>query len=395
VKNDEQVIKPPDKVINSQTIIIGAGPAGLAVAACLRQAEIPFIIIEQADKVGASWHRHYDRLHLHTDKAHSALPYLPFPKHYPRYPSREQVVTYLKTYNRHFKLEPIFGEAVTAAHHINGCWEVQTPKARYCAPHLIIATGHNGEPCLPERPGQTLFRGKIIHSSQYCNGEPFKGQQVLVVGFGNSGGEIAIDLWESGAHPYMAVRNPVNIIPRQLFGIPILALSLLSSKLPPKLADAINAPLLNLVIGDLTQYGLRKPTHGPLTQIKNSGRIPLIDVGTLKLIRQGCINIFPGVERFTEEGIVFTDGQNHKFDAVVLATGYRPGVNSFLQNSSAVLDPKGKPLCSGCETSLPGLYFCGFYISPTGMLREIAIEAKRISADILRKSKHKFLNQEA
>ena len=76
----------------TDVIIIGAGPAGLAVGAVLRRANVPFVILERAERVGESWHRHYDRLHLHTPKSHSALPYRPYPSTYPRYPSRQQFV---------------------------------------------------------------------------------------------------------------------------------------------------------------------------------------------------------------------------------------------------------------------------------------------------------------
>ena len=214
-----------DAVLRS-TIVIGAGPAGLAVGACLKRAGIPTLILEQSNKVGAAWHRHYDRLHLHTDKAHSGLPFVPFPKAYPRYPSRLQVIEYLETYARHFQLEPRFGQQVVVARHANGVWEVQTQDARYQALNLVIATGYNREPYLPSWPGQTSFQGALLHSSQYRTGEPFKHQKVLVVGFGNSGGEIAMDLWEHGAQPSLAVRSPVNVIPRELFGIPILAIGI-------------------------------------------------------------------------------------------------------------------------------------------------------------------------
>ena len=207
---------------------------------------------------------------------------------------------------------------------------------------------------------------------------------MLVVGFGNSGGEIAIDLWEHGAQPSLAVRGPVNVIPRELFGIPILAIGILQRRLPPRLADALNAPILRVAIGDLKRYGLRQLPQGPLSQIQRDARIPLIDVGTLKLIKRGQISVYPGIERFTEDGVLFTDGQQGKFEAVILATGYRPRVNAFLEGASAAYDENGMPLSSGRETPLPGLYFCGYYVSPTGMLREIALEAQRISAAIAR-----------
>jgi cation diffusion facilitator CzcD-associated flavoprotein CzcO len=378
--SSEAIISP--NTIHCHTIIVGAGPAGLAVGACLKRSGIPAVILEQADKIGPAWHRHYDRLHLHTDKAHSALPYAPLPKDFPRYPSRLQLIDYLEAYARQFELDPRFGQQVVAARPSNGSWEVQTQDTHYQASNLVIATGYNHEPYYPSWPGQSSFSGPILHSSQYRNGETFKNQRVLVVGFGNSGGEIAIDLWEHSAKPAISVRGPVNVIPRELFGIPVLTIVILQRKLPPRLADALNAPLLRLTVGDLSQYGLRRSNDGPLTRIQRERRIPLIDVGTIQLIKRGQVTVYPGIERFTEKGVVFTNGQQEDFDAVILATGYRPRVNAFLEGVSAAYDENGMPLLSGQKISVQGLYFCGFFVSPTGMLREIAIEARKISSAI-------------
>ncbi len=364
------------------TLIIGAGPAGLAVGACLKREGLPFIILEQSDRLAPAWHRHYDRLHLHTAKAFSELPFFHFPRDYPRFPSRLQVIEYLEAYSRKFQLVPRFGQQVVSARRINDQWEVQTQDQRYQAANLVVATGYNREPYLPTWPDEGTFQGAILHSSQYRNGAPFRHQKVLVVGFGNSGGEIAIDLWEHGARPGLAVRGPVNVIPRELLGIPILAIAIWESKFPPQIADSLNAAILRVAIGDLTRYGLRKLPRGPLTQIQRDSHIPLIDVGTLALIRDGHVSVCPGIERFTRDGVVFTDGQQEKYDAVILATGYRPQVNAFLQDGRLVCDENGTPLSSGHETALPGLYFCGYFVSPTGMLREIAIEARRISEAI-------------
>ena len=267
-----------------QTIIIGAGPAGLAVGACLQRAGIPFTMLEQSDRVGASWHRHYDRLHLHTARAFSELPFAHFPKGTPRYPSRLQVIEYLDAYARQFELMPRFNQQVLSARFENQRWKVRTQDQHYEAANLVVATGANCEPYCPAWPAQRSFAGPVLHSSQYRNGKPFENQKVLVVGFGNSGGEIAIDLWEHGARTSIAVRSAVNVIPRELFGIPILAIGIAQSKLPPRLADALNAVILRAVIGDLEQYGLRKLPHGPMTQIERDARIPLIDVGSLRLI---------------------------------------------------------------------------------------------------------------
>jgi len=363
----------------SPVFIIGAGPAGMAVGACLQKAGISSTILEQSDRVGASWHRHYERLHLHTDKDHSALPFLPFPREVPRYPSRKQVIDYLEAYTHHFHQNPRLGQRVVAARYGNGCWQVQTQDTHYQAAFLVIAAGYNREPHLPQWPNQDSFQGRMLHSSQYTNGEGFQGQKVLVVGFGNSGGEIAIDLCEHGAEVSMAVRGPVNVIPREILGIPILSIGILQRKLPTAWADALNAPILRSTIGDLEPYGLRRFPRGPLSQIHQDRRIPLIDIGTLALIRQGRISIHPGIESFNQGEVYFKDGQYSKYDAVILATGFKPKIDGFLENAGAVLDENGTPTSSGQRTSMPGLYFCGYYTSPTGMLREIAMEARQIA----------------
>ena len=366
------------------TVIIGAGPAGLAVGACLKRAGVPFVILERSSEIGAAWRKHYDRLHLHTDKRHSNLPYYSMPKHYPKYPSRLQVVEYLEAYATFFNLEPGLNQNVTSARFEAGQWEVRTEKGVYRSNHLVIATGYAREPNIPSWPGQAAFGGPILHSSDYKNGKPLEGRRVLVVGFGNSGGEIAIDLLEHGARPSLSVRRPVNVIPRDFLRIPILTLGIAMSKLPARFADALSSPLLRYAIGDLRPFGLRKLPYGPFSQMKQDARIPLIDVGTVDLIKNGRIPVHAGIERFTERSVIFTDGKQIDLDAVILATGYRPGLDSFLENVSAATDEYGCPTRSGEESSIPGLYFCGFYVSPTGMLREIGIEAEKISKEIER-----------
>jgi cation diffusion facilitator CzcD-associated flavoprotein CzcO len=385
--DDKPSLNTAGDAIHTDTVIIGAGPAGLAVGACLQLARVPYIILEQNNRVGSTWHQHYDRLCLHTDKAHSELPYLRFPKQCARYPSRLDLINYLDTYTSHFQLKPKFGQQVISARYVGQCWEIRTQDRVYYASNLVVATGYTREPNVPDWEGQDLFEGPTIHSSQYRNGKPFTGQKVLVIGFGNSGGEIALDLWEHGAQPSIAVRSGVNVIPRDLFGIPILSIGIVQRKLPLRLADAINGPILRAVFGDLSKYGLRKLPHGPAAQIQYASRIPLIDIGTTKVIKRGRITVYCGVERFTEDGIVFSDGRQVNFDAVILATGFRPRVNKFLQGNSAVYDEEGKPCSSGHEMAIPGLFFCGYYVPPTGMLREIGMEAKRISAAIARKQR--------
>ncbi len=370
--------------VTTDVVVVGSGPAGLAVGACLRKAGIDFVMLEKDQQVGASWRRHYDRLHLHTDRAHSSLPHLPLPRSYPRYPSRQQVIDYLEAYARAFSLAPRFGEEVAAARPLDGGWEVKSAVGRYRARVLVLSTGYNAEPVRPRWPGKEGYRGRLLHSSEYRSGAPFKDQDVLVVGFGNSGGEIAIDLFEQGARPSIVVRRPVNLLPRDLLGLPLMSWAQVLSRLPPGLADALSAPLLRLKFGDISRLGLQKSAEGPFAQVVGGWRIPLIDVGTVDLIRQQHIQVRAGVKAFTERGVTFDDGTEASFEVVVLATGYRAGLGRIL-DTAQLMDATGKPLeRGGGETKLPGLYLCGFNVTPTGMLREIALEARHIAAEVSR-----------
>jgi indole-3-pyruvate monooxygenase len=367
------------------TVIIGAGPAGLAVGACLRKAGVPFIMLEQADRPGSSWHSHYERLHLHTNKGMSQLPLYPFPQDFPRYPSRQQMADHLKAYAEHFELEPRFGQHVTSVRREGVAWVTQTEDAQFRSDHVVVATGLLRVPHVPSWPGQEEFEGDLLHTSEYANGAKYKGKDVLVVGFGNSGTEIAIDLWEHGARPHVAVRSPVNIIPRDLLGIPIVAVAAPFNWLPAGLVDAFMAPVLRLLYGNLRRRGLRKLPYGPLAQLQHHQRFPVLDFGVMKLIKDGHVPVQGGIDRFEGNKVVFEDGSRKRFDAVILATGYRSHVDETLEDGADLLDDDGTPRASGCEI-LPGLFFCGFHVIRGALLKEIASEAKRIARLIRAKS---------
>jgi cation diffusion facilitator CzcD-associated flavoprotein CzcO len=202
---------------------------------------------------------------------------------------------------------------------------------------------------------------------------------VLVIGFGNSGGEIALDLANAGVDVTLAVRSPVQIIPRDLLGFPILSWAILYRRLPARLVDFINAPVLRLSVGNFEKLGLKRAAKGPRQMVEEDGRVPLIDIGTLAKIREGAIKVRGGVDRFTADGVVFTDASTEKFDAVILATGFRPDLRRLVPNVEGVFDDHGIPLVTGAATNVPGLYFCGQITVPTGQLREIGIEAKQIA----------------
>ena len=368
----------------THTLIIGAGPAGLAVAACLTKQNIPFILLERSDAVGSKWRQHYKRLHLHTAKEFSSLPYFNFPKQYPRYPSRQQVVRYLEDYADHFNIQPQFHTTVTDIQPLNREWQIeaiqQQKPCHYLAKNVVIATGYNNVPFTPQWQGLETFQGQVLHSADYQDGKAFKDKSVMVIGFGNSGAEIALDLWEYGAKPIMSVRSPVNVLPKEIFGIPTLALGIVQQHLPTKMADRTSKITSRLLMGDLSKYGLQTLERGPMQEIKENGRVPMLDIGTIDLIKQGQIKVYGDIDYFEKDRVIFKDGRYAKIDAVVTATGYRPRLDQILTVPD-VLD-NGKPSNRSVKSTMKGLYFCGFYISPAGMFREIAHEAKQIAEDI-------------
>ena len=159
----------------------------------------------------------------------------------------------------------------------------------------------------------------------------------------------------------------------------MLQLGVVMQHLQPAMADALAWPMIRVTIGDIRTVGLRRLPYGPNAQIARDRHIPLLDIGTMDHIRAGRSRIHPDIRRFSEDGVVFVDADALKVDAVVLATGYRPGLDQFLVPWREVCDDKGIPEVSGGHTALPGLFFCGQFVSPAGMLREIKLEAARIA----------------
>ena len=371
----------------TSTLIVGASISGLASAACLQKQGIEYIIIEKTAAVGTPWRNHYQRLHLHTNKRISNLPFKKFGSEVPRYPSRRQVVDYLNDYKKEFRIDPIFNTEAKRIKKDTGDWIVETNNGTFKAKYVIIATGAFTKPKPVYFKGMENFPGKILHSYEYKTGLDFKGQKVLVVGFGNSACEIAIDLFEHDANPSMAVRSPVNVIPRDVFGIPILELSLAMKSLPAKFADTVNAPLLRLLVGDITKLGLKKLPYGPLEQIQKNASIPLLDIGTLRHIREGHISIHDDIDHIESKTVYFKNGKREEFDAIVAGIGYYRDYDQIIDVDKSRFQDLKQPVDKQRYFGKDDLYFCGFWIAPTGQIREISLDAQKIARDIAVKEK--------
>jgi cation diffusion facilitator CzcD-associated flavoprotein CzcO len=368
------------KVVHTPTLIIGAGPAGLAMAGRLRKLGQPFVLLEKEARLTPAWHTHYDRLHLHTVREHSGLPHLPIPDSYPRYLSREQVIAYWEDYARHFDLQPRFSQEVISVKRDGDAWLTHTRAGEWFrAQHVVVCTGYNRVPHRPHWQGEETFTNPIVHSVHYRNGEPFRGQNVLLIGMGNTGAELAIDLYEHGATPFISVRQPVNIVAKEFKGRPTQSTAILLSHFPAWLTDRVARWAQRQAIGDLSEYGLPTPPLAPSAQLRTTARVPVIDVGTVSLIRQGKVSILPGIDRFHEKTISFSDGRELPFDTVIAATGFRSRVEDFIENAAPLLNDRGHPRGLWVDdTRYRGLYFLGFELPTAGILRGIKLDSEKI-----------------
>jgi NADPH-dependent glutamate synthase beta subunit-like oxidoreductase len=364
---------------DNDIVVVGAGPAGLAVSACLRKQGLAHVVLEREASVGAAWRRHYERLHLHTAKRYSALPLSPWPAEAPRYPSRAQVVAYLERYAVDHAVVPRFGVAVRRIAHSGERLAVETSAGALSPRFVVIATGSNACANRPALRGIESFGGRVLHAGAYADPAPFIGRRTLVVGCGNSGAEIALDLAEQGVDVAMVVRGPAHVVPRDLLGISTQQIGVLLSVLPLGLRDAIVAAVMRLAVGDLSRWGIVRPKRGVNRMIEEAGRVPILDIGTIAMVKAGRIRVLPAVEEVLADRVRFAGGATHPFDAIVLATGYAPGLEALIEGFDAIADARGRPDRFGAESGIPGLFFVGFRNPATGALREIAIEARRVA----------------
>ncbi|GER50099.1 flavin monooxygenase-like protein [Striga asiatica] len=323
-------------IIVNGPVIVGAGPSGLAVAASLHLQGVPFVILERSTCVGSLWQsRTYDRLSLHLPKHFCRLPHLDFPQEFPEYPSRAQFITYLDTYAERFEIRPRFGEAVSRAEYDDACglWRVTTwGEAEYLCRWLVVATGENADKVVPEFVGLGDFGGSVMHACDYKSGEGFAGKRVLVVGCGNSGMEVSLDLAHHGALPTLVVRSTVHVLPREILGRSTYELaSWLTKWVPIWIVDRILLAASRLILGRTEDYGLTRPAMGPLELKSTQGKTPVLDVGAFPKIKSGHIKIVPGIKKFSQHGVELVNGQILDLDSVILATGYSSNVPSWLK----------------------------------------------------------------
>jgi putative flavoprotein involved in K+ transport len=364
-------------------VIVGAGSAGLATGAQLRRAGFEPVILEAGPEPGAAWRERYDRLRLHTPRLLSGLPNRRIPRRLGRWVTRDGLIEYLGVYAAAEGLHIRTGTRVERIERNGGdAWRLDTAEGPVRAERVIVATGYNAAPFVPDWPGRDAFAGELLHSSEYRKPEPFRGRDVLVVGVGNSGAEIATDVVEGGAaRARLSVRTPPQILRRATAGIPAQLIGIAIRKVPPSWVDPISKAQRRLSIPDLAAQGLPRPAVGVRTSFITTGTTPVLDVGIVDAVRHGRVEIVAAVESFEGPDVLLADGSRIDPDVVIAATGFRAGLDELVGHLG-ILDPRGLPVATDGEPALPGLWFVGFKPTLGGQLREGSIAARHVAAAV-------------
>jgi NADPH-dependent glutamate synthase beta subunit-like oxidoreductase len=360
--------------------VLGAGAAGLAVAAQLKKRGVGCVVLERGPGVGASWRGRYDRLRLHTVRGLSGLPGFPIPRAYGRWVRRDDLVRYLEAYAERFALDVRTGTAVERVKPGADGWSLRLADgSEHATPALVVATGYLHTPVVPEWPGLATWTGALTHSAQYRNAEPFRGRNVLVVGPGNSGAEIATDLAEGGAASVsLAIRTPPHIVRRETAGWPAQMNGVLLGRLPERAFNAMAAAMARVEVPDLRPYGIDRPSKGLKTRLRTERYVPLQDVGIVRDVVAGRVRPVAAVQGFTATSVLLADGTSVQPDAVIAATGYGTGLRELFEDPS-LFDETGVPRVHGGPAARPGLHFLGYDVTLGGMLRQAAIESRRVA----------------
>jgi putative flavoprotein involved in K+ transport len=368
-------------------VVCGAGAAGLGAAANLRRAGLEAVVLEQSDRVGASWRSRYPALRLNTPGWMSSLPgYRASVRRYGEFPSRDEWIRYLEDYSEHHRLEVRFGIEVRRVVRSDGAWRVETDGEGFEADAVVVAIGFDHDPYVPDWPGREGFGGELIHASAYRGPEPYRGKDVLVVGPGVTGSEVAHLIATGGAaRVRVACRTPPHIVRRKWLGAPIQIPGVALQHLPLRLADRITALTEWTIAGDLSRYGLPRPPVGTATALAERHQSPLFDDGFVDSVKTGRIEIVASVKGFDGDDVLLADGSRIQPDAVIAATGYRRGLEPLVGHLG-VLDERGTPLVTGGSQhpSAPGLFFTGYRTELSGQMRLMRFDARSIARALTR-----------
>jgi len=307
------------------TLVIGAGPAGLAAIKSLKEAGLPVHGVERNADVGGQWlygapsSAVYASTHLISSKRTTAYADFPMPEDWPAYPGHERVSDYFKSFAKHFDLMPSirFNTGVRTIEHRDGSWRATfDDDTSDDYESVIFANGHLSDPLLPKVSGE--FTGTVMHAKDYKTADIFEGKRVLVVGMGNTGCDIVVDAIHRAKQVLWSVRGGNHFVPKFLAGKPADEGNHKPRRfiIPKRLRSMLHEPILRFLVGPPERFGLPKPDH------RLYDKTPIVNSLVLQHLGQGDVSLRKPVREFRGDTVVFNDGQEDAVDLVLFATGY-------------------------------------------------------------------------
>ena len=360
----------------NRVCIIGAGSSGIAACKVLQEHGIAFDCYEAGDRIGGNWaydnpnnmSSAYKSLFINTSRVRMQYSDYPMPDNYPVFPHHTEIAEYFNNYVDHFNFRQHihFNCLVAQATPLEGGgWEITTQDGatqRYRA--LLVANGHHWDARWPDPPFPGHFDGEVIHSHYYRVPDPYIDKNVLVLGFGNSAMDIAVETSRVSKMTYLAVRRGFHIIPKYVLGKP-LDQSIVPTWLPNKILMRFVGIALALQVGKLTDYGLPKPDH-PVLHAH-----PTISSDVLTRITHGRVRVKPNIRELDGDGVVFTDGTREQIDCIIYSTGYKVTF-PFLKPEIVAVKNNDLPLFQRVfHPHYRDLFFLGL-LQPLGAIMPIA-----------------------
>ena len=369
--------------MNPEAVVVGAGAAGVAAAACLAARGVETLILEEA-RPARSWWSRYEGLHLNTVRWMSDLPGYRMHRRYGRWPSRRDWAEYVSRYADAHRLNIKTDTPARRIERAGDLWRVITPNTDIICRFVVIATGHDRVPSVPAWPGVDRYAGKLIHAADYRSAHSFLGQDILVVGGGNTGTEIATQLAQAGAEGVrLSVRTPPLVFPRSFAGVPVTVWGAAAALLPDSMLDRAGVIAQRTAFGDLSSFGVGGD-HRPLSRMRYEYYAPVVESGFVDALKKRKIEVVAPVRRFDVEEVVMDDESRVRCDGVIAATGHVPGLE-LLVGHLGVLSESGEPLARGGFSPLgaAGLFFAGFRAGLVALLPYLELDAREIAQSVV------------
>ncbi|MBX3567414.1 MAG: NAD(P)/FAD-dependent oxidoreductase [Rhizobiaceae bacterium] len=369
---------------DTDVLIIGAGAAGLAAAHALMARGLSVQLVEKEPHVGEPWRQRHRNLTLNSYRDLSTLPGVAYPPGTPAFPAREAVVSLFEDFVRLHGLPIAFGTEVRQVRRDNDRWIVETNDGTRSARNVVVATGRDRVPHMPDWPGHGGFTGRLLHAAAFGEAAAYAGKSVLVSGAGNSGFDVLNHLVRARTGPiWLSARSGPAILPKRIANLAVHKVSPFLASLPTWLADAVIAMTQRLSLGSHARLGLPPPIGGGASRLRGDSIAIATDDGAVRAIKAGRVRVIGPIRSFDRDSVVLEDGSIVKPDVVIAATGYRTGLEPLVGHLG-VLDPRGKPLFNGAaqDPRLPGLWFTGMRPDLRGCFTNARLQAEAIAAAI-------------